>query len=127
MTFLKKLGGILLKIGQIVVGFGPMLSTAIPQIAGAVQVVSRDIAAIAQIIMNVEAIGAVLGIAGPDKLRAAAPLVAQIVLQSEILVNKTIANPELFQKGCTEIAGGMADILNSLDESHVESVSKLAG
>lgn len=127
MSFLKKLGGVLLKVGQIVVGFGPMLGTAIPQIAGAIQVVSRDISAIVQVITNVEAIGQTLGIAGPDKLKAAAPLVAQIVLQSEILVGKTIANPVLFQQACTEYAQATVDLLNSLDESHVESVSKLAG
>ncbi len=123
MTFLKKLGQVALRVGQIVIGIGPMISQA----AGVVQVVSRDISAIVQIIGYVEAIGAALNIAGPDKLKAAAPLVAQAILQSEVLVGKTIRDPDLFQKACTEYAQATVDLLNSLDASHVETVSKLAG
>lgn len=123
MTFLKKFGAILLKFTEIFVGLAPMFEGSLPGQAGTIQVVSKDLTAIAQIVLNVETIGQALNQPGPQKLIAAAPLVAQVILQSSILANQSIANPELFQKGCGEIAGGMADILNSLKDD-VDTQSK---
>ena len=114
MTFLKKFGGLIVKGLQIVSGL--QSSGLFPTQAGALQVVSKDLASIAEIITQVEVMGQVLGSPGADKLRAATPLVAQIVLQSSILARHEIANPELFRAGCQQIAAGMADVLNSLKD-----------
>jgi hypothetical protein len=50
--------------------------------------------------------GQVLGSPGADNLRAAAPLVAQIVLQSSILARHMIADPALSRAGREQIGSG---------------------
>lgn len=123
MSFLKKFGEFILRATEIVVGFAPVAAATFPGEAGAIQVVSRDLSQIAGVITTVEAIGQTLGQPGPQKLQAAAPLVAQVILQSSILVDHSIADPGLFQKGAQKIADGMADVLNSLKEN-IQSTSK---
>lgn len=111
MSWLKKAGSILLKATEVLTGIGPLLP---PQYQHAQQVIVSDLKSIETIIVQVEAFGQVLGIAGPDKLKAAAPLVAQMILQSSIVAGRKIDNPALFQQGASKIADGMADVLNSL-------------
>jgi hypothetical protein len=125
MTFLKKLGEVVLKVTGIVTGFGPGLAAIIPGTKDDViiQKVSIDLAEIAQIIQQAEVFGQALGLPGAQKLQAAAPAVAQIILQSSILAKHELANPVLFQQGCTKVADGMADVLNSLKDN-VETISK---
>lgn len=123
MKFLTKLGAIILRGVEIVSGFAPMVAQSLPGSAGTVQIVSKDLSEVAAIIQDVEVMGQALNQAGPDKLKAAAPLVAQIILQSAILANHQIENAGLFNQGCTEIASGMADILNSL-KADIQTVSK---
>lgn len=125
MKFLTKLGQILLKATEIVTGFGPLASALIPGTKDdkIIQVISTDLAQISQIIGQVELFGQALGIAGPDKLKAAAPAVAQIILQSSILAQHKIADPVLFQQGATKIADGMADVLNSLQDK-IDTIDK---
>jgi hypothetical protein len=125
MTFLKKLGAILLEATKIVTGFGPLASALIPGTKDdkIIQVVSSDLVQIAGIVTQVEVFGQALSIAGADKLKAAAPAVAQIILQSSLLANHKIANAPLFQTGCTKIADGMADVLNALKDN-VDTESK---
>jgi hypothetical protein len=117
MKFLSKLGAIILKMTEIVAGFAPLAAYTMPSQAANIQVVSTDLAAIASIITNVEAVGQALTLAGPQKLQAAAPLVAQVLLQSSLLANHKIAQPELFKAGSQKMADGMADVLNSLADN----------
>ncbi len=124
MKFLTKLGQIVLKAVQIYTGFEPIAQMALPGHEGQFQVISKDLAAIAQVIGQVEAVGQVLGTPGADKLRAATPLVAQVVLQSALLANHQINDPALFQGGCQKLADGMADILNSLKDDGIQTVNK---
>lgn len=116
MTFLKKLGVILLKATEIVTGFGPLISTMVPNSGAVIREIQSDLAAIANVIVNVEAVGQVLGTPGADKLKAATPLVAQAILQSSLVAHRKIDNPALFQQGAQKMADGMADILNSLKD-----------
>jgi hypothetical protein len=122
MTFLSKLGAALLKGIGIVSGLLPIVSQAFP--GGVINTVSKDLSQIAEIITSVEAAGQALQLAGDKKLEAAAPLVAQVILQSSMLVNNKIKDPALFMAGCTKIASGMADVLNSLHEDGVQVVDK---
>lgn len=117
MTFLKKLGQIIVKGIGIATGLLPIIQATVPQASGTIQVVSKDLAEIGQIIVAVEAMGASLGLAGPDKLHAAAPQVVQILLQSALLANKPIANPQLLAQGAQKVADGMVDVLNAVHES----------
>lgn len=116
MSFLKKIGSILGKATQIALGFGPVIQQFAPQTSPVVREVTSDLQQLAQIIVNVEAIGQALEIAGPDKARAAAPLIAQVILQSSVMAHRKIHDPALFQKGCAELGGAVADILNALDD-----------
>jgi hypothetical protein len=117
MTFLKKLGSILLRATEIAAGFAPIAQMSFPGQSDKIQTVSNDLAQIANIIVTVEAVGQSLNLPGAQKLQAAAPQVAQIILQSAVLSNHKIANTVLFQGGCQKIADGMADVLNSLHDN----------
>jgi len=123
MKFLTKLGQILRKGLEIYTGFSPIISGMISGSGNVVQTISRDLTEIANIITTVEVIGQTLNQAGPDKLKAATPLVAQVILQSSILANHKIGDPALFQAGCQKLADGMADVLNSLHDD-ISTVNK---
>ena len=114
LTFLKKAGQIILQGAQIFTGFAPMISAAYPKSSGTITTISKDLAQVSDAIVQAEAFGQALGLPGTDKLRAAAPAVCQIILDSSIVAGKQVANPTLFQQGATKVADGMADILNSL-------------
>src|ERR1700759_3084865 len=81
----------------------PIATSLLPQ-TPAVVAVEKDLPAIASIITNVEAMGQALQLKGPDKLKAAAPLVGQILLQSDLLATHKISNPTLFNSAATKIA-----------------------
>ncbi len=114
MKFLTKLGQILLKGTQLIIGLEPLIA---PQLQPAVVKTVDTLEQIAQIVVTVEAFGQVLNTPGPDKLRAATPSAVQAVLQSALLAGKKINDPVLFSKGCGEVTGGIADILNSLKDA----------
>ena len=113
MTFLKKIGGILLKVGQIATGLGPLIPGQYQQVSGKV---IDYLEQVANIVITVEGVGQALQLPGADKLKAAAPLVAQVIQQSDFMVGKKINDPILFAKGAQKIADGMVDILNSLKD-----------
>ena len=113
MGFLKKLGQILLKATVIAVGLTPLAPT---KHQGTVGTMTDKLLEIQRVIVNVEAFGQVLSIAGPDKAKAAGPAVAQIILSSAIVGDKKIEDPALFLEGCTELGGALAKIMNSLDD-----------
>lgn len=123
MTFLSKLGKIIATVSEIFLGFAPILSKAVPQVGGVVQTISKDFADVGNIVAQVEAIGQLKGLAGPDRAKLAGPLVAQIILSSTLVAGKKIANPDLFNQGCVNISGGVADVLNSLHEDAVSAVT----
>lgn len=68
----------------------------------------------AAVVIQGEVIGQALGLAGPDKLKAITPLLAQLVLKSDVLAGKKIEDPVLFQRGVASLGSGWADILNSV-------------
>ena len=113
MSFLKKLGTILLKTGQVVTGLGPIF----PSQQTTITKVQDTLAKIAELVVSMEAIGAALGTTGADKLKAVTPLVSQAILQSDLMTGKKIDNPDLFNSGTSKITDGMVDILNSLKDN----------
>ena len=115
MTFLSKLGAILLKGVVIATGFAQVLQQQVPGVGGTViQKISKDLVEIAQIIVSIEAVGQLKSIPGAEKAKAAGPLVAQVILQSTIMTGQKINDTALFNQGCVNIAGGVADVLNAL-------------
>src|SRR5262245_57116131 len=104
MTFLKKLGQIALQVGQVALGLSPVTKWAGPGDAAIIDRIVGTIDEIGAIIMQVEAIGAALQLTGPDKLKAAAPLVAQVIVRSSLVAGKKIADPNLFHAGVEKVA-----------------------
>ena len=117
MNFLKKFGSIVLKLTEIVAGVAPTVVKDFPGASGVVQIISKDLAEIGNVIGQVEVIGQVLGTVGADKLKAAVPLVTQVILSSSLMAGKKIADPAKFQAAVSEITSAVADLLNSLEGS----------
>lgn len=112
MKFLTKLGTILVKATAVITGFAPLFPADRQAQVGQVRDTLADIASI---VVSVETFGQVLGTPGGDKLRAASPMVAQIIL-TNLLAGKKVDDHVLFQKGVASVTSGIADVLNSLDD-----------
>ncbi len=121
MNFLVKFAAILLRATSIVTGLSPLIP---PAASVAVSRIESELVQLAGVITSVEAIGQVLTIPGADKAKAAGPLVAQVVLQSALMVNKKIADPVKFAAACQALGGDFADLLSSLHESAVQIQDK---
>lgn len=124
MTFLKKFGQVVAQILGLVTGIGPLLGNAYPAAASAISTTGDTLNRILGVVMSVEATGAALSLPGPQKLAAAAPQVAQVILASAFLAQHEIADPEKFKSAVATITSGVADLLNSLKDK-VE-VTKIA-
>lgn len=124
MTFLSKIGSILLKGIAIASGIGGIIGQQVPGTAGTVTRVLGFLTELAPIITTVETIGQIKGIPGAEKAKLAGPLIGQIVLQSDFMIGKKIDQPDLFKLGCERVAGGVADILNSLRAEDVKEIAK---
>ena len=124
MTFLKKFASIMITVGKYAGLISPAAQVMFPGHAGKIEGVADDLAEVAGVVVTIEAIGQSAGWPGPDKLRYAAPLVANVITKSALLIDKKIDDPDLFAAGSTKIADGMADILNSLkDDIETESLT----
>lgn len=122
MTFLKKLGLALAKGLQIAAAVGGVAlpffgNSKAAQVAG---VVESDFVQAGSIITGVEAVLQTPG-SGAQKLAAATPLMASFIKSTELVAGKKIANEALFIQGSGKMSDGMADILNSLDQSEVKT------
>ena len=117
MTFLKKLGTILLNVAGIATGVGPIImpflgSGKAAQVEGKVV---NDLTSIGSLIVQIEtAFAAVPGSTGAQKLQAATPLVANVIRTSEMVSGKKIANEALFMQAVTEYTQATVDLLNSI-------------
>jgi hypothetical protein len=112
MKWLSIVGKALLLGTKILMGVGPM----VPGLANKTEKIVDTLENVAAIIINVEAFGQVLSTPGADKLKAATPMVAQIILRSDMMAGQDINNEVLFMQGCTKVTDGMADVLNSLKD-----------
>ncbi len=127
VSFLSKLGGYIVKGAAALAGFAPLLETVAPKDAGVIQTVSADLSAMANIVVQVEAgaqaIQAAGGtITGAQKLQMAAALVQPILIQSNLIAGRKIADPALLQKAASEIAQGIVDALQSVHEDQAQNM-----
>ena len=123
MTFLKKLGSILAQGIALATGVWPLVSGLFGSNTKAQQVgtqVVNDLTSIGQVVVQAEALIQTPG-SGAAKLQAAAPLVANIVKTSELVSGHKIANEALFIQGCTDLTNAVAEILNSLSSSSLQT------
>lgn len=114
MSFLKKLGSIAVAVGKTAPIAGPILSALIPGTKDDVVIAKATgaIDPIVTIIAEVEQMGSVLSLTGPQKLTAATALVTQALAPYASRLG--IDDPALFNKGAAEIAQGAVDVLNAL-------------
>ena len=122
LTFLKKLGTILANAAGIYAGIGPIIAPYLGsegnKYAG---IAVNDLLSIGQVIVQIEA---VLGAGqGQAKLKAAVPLVVQILKTSQVVSGKKIADAVLFEKAATEITQGVVDLLNSISPDAAQHAS----
>src|SRR5438309_2104463 len=105
MSFLKKLGQVLVNVVGIAAGVGPIIlpflgSGKAAQIAGTTV---NDLTAVGSVVVQMEtAFATIPGSTGAQKFQAAIPLVGNIIKTSELVVGKKIANEALFTKAIEE-------------------------
>lgn len=131
MKWLKKIGGAILKGKDAIAVFAPQFALAAPilkallpdkgdqivdKVSGAVVSVEDRLTVLAGIVVQGEAIGQTLQLDGPTKARMIAPLVGQILMSSSLLAGREIKDPQAFLLGCERIGGGIADVLNAIDD-----------
>lgn len=119
LSFLSKLGEIIVRGAAIVSGFEPILEAAAPKQAGVIQTVNADLSAMANIVVQIEAASQAIKAGGgtmtsDQKLAAAVALIGPIVKQSSLIAGHQIADAALLQKGVGEIAQGVVDTLQSV-------------
>ena len=112
--WLKKAGAIALKGIEIAAGNASTVKLVVPKAAGTVDKVVGELTQIKDIIVTVEAVGQAWGQPGAEKLRVAGPLVAQAIAQSSLMIGHEVADKAAYDAACATIAGGIADLLNSL-------------
>lgn len=119
MGWLAKAVSIITKIVAIGTGLDPVLKYVLPPSAqGAEQKIQSELVSIAGEITNIEAVyQAVVGTAGggPAKLKAAIPYISKIILSSEMMIGKKVADEAKFEAAVAAVTSGFADLLNSLD------------
>lgn len=133
MSFLSRMGEVLHKVEGVLTTINPLAALATGTIAAflpsgskeqqVVQAIPSELSQGVALIQTIEAAGQAAQLPGAQKLAMAAGPMAQIILQSEAFAGKKIANPDLFKQGAQKIADGLADCLNSIDESEVKAQS----
>jgi len=125
LTFLKKLGQVLVNVAGIAVGIGPIITPFLGsgKVSGEIKTGINDFTAIGQAVAQIETAFAALpaGTTGPQKASALLPLVANIVKTSELVSGKKIQNEPLFIQACQEVGQGMVDLLNSIHPDEVKT------
>jgi hypothetical protein len=124
LTFLKKLGQIIVNVAGVATGIGPILRPFLGSAKAQSGVVTavNDLSQIAQLVVTIEAAFPAAG-SGAQKLQALVPLVANVIKTSELVSGKQVADNALFTKGVTEIAQGTVDVLNSIHPDEAKHAS----
>lgn len=124
LTFLKKLGQILVNVAGISMGIGPIVLPFLGsgKTTAAVTTGVNDLTQISQLVVLIESAFPAAG-TGAQKLQALVPLVANIIKTSEVVSGKQIADETLFTKGATEVAQGVVDVLNSIHPDEAKHTS----
>jgi len=110
MTFLSKLGSILVQGSKIIVGISPFLQGTSK---GVVDKASQVLEQVIQIVVDMEVLGQKWGLTGAQKLEGATTQAVTIFLNSAFLVGRKINNATLFREGVSDVVNGVVKILNS--------------
>lgn len=109
MSWLKKVGQVVLKITGLWQEVAPLVGRAIPGL-GQVSNIIGIIVSVEQLFTSAYGADAKKG---SDKLKAATPQVAQLIQSTEFFQGKTLKNPTLAEQAFTQITSAFADLLNA--------------
>lgn len=118
MSFLKKLGTIVLKIIGVASGLMPLIQGSLTGGAAATVSTFEDkLNKALGVIVTAEQMFAAAHDAasgkGSDKLKAATPFVAALIQNTELLIGKKPKDEAKFEAASTALTSALADILNS--------------
>jgi len=115
VSFLKKAGQILANVASVEAGLEPIFKGALPASAG--PTVDKLDLIFKQVVAVEGAFAAAFptGQTGAQKLIAAASLVAPVLQSVDSIRGKSIANEAAYSKAIQTIAGGVADLMNSIN------------
>lgn len=112
MSFLKRVGGLILKGLAIAKGLLPYVEeavvTAAPQTIGIFEIINSSI-------QDAEVIGQALGKPGPEKFQIALPLVGADLLKYTKDLGHKVKDESLFNKAVQEFTQASVDLQNSLE------------
>jgi hypothetical protein len=117
VTFLKKLGTIILKVIGIATGFAPLVNQYVPGTEKVVAKADDKLNQALAVIVTAEQMFAAAGAtkSGPDKLKAASAFVAQLVQQADMLAGRHPKDEAKFSASVQNLTSALADILNSYE------------
>jgi hypothetical protein len=117
MSFLKKLGSLVLKATELVVGYGPTVRQLMPPQGDAVvQTVEDKLLLATKIVMDAEVMGQAIGAPGTQKAAMAAPAIFQLLLDLPVLNGKKPKDPVQAKAAATALGGALADFLNCFED-----------
>ena len=119
MTFLKKLGTIVLKIVGIASGFLPLVAPALPKTAQTtVGTIEDKLNQSLGVITTAEQMFSAAGQAkaGSSKLAAAMPYISVLMQNTETLVGKKPTNEAAYEAAIKNLTSSLADVMNSYGE-----------
>ena len=121
MSVLKKLGQLLFKGLLLAEGIQPLITPLLGsgRAARIEGTVVNDFTSIGTVVVQIET--ALQGKPGADKLEAAIPLVRSIVMTSEMVIGKKVADDAKLTKGIEELTQAVYDILDSLHGDAVKT------
>ena len=93
---------------------GLAVATVAPQTAPPINTFEGIVSAVVQVEGAAQSITS-LALTGPQKAQAAGALTAQVLLAMPFMQGKKVADLAKFQAASATIAGGVADLLNSLE------------
>lgn len=109
MSFLKKVGSLALKM----VGLWPTLAPVIGKLVPGMSEVSQIVGVLVSVEQMFTAANAPGAQTGSQKLRAAAPQVAQLIQATAFFQGKAIKDEKLAEQAFTNITSAFADLLNA--------------
>jgi hypothetical protein len=118
LSFLKQLGQILVTATSVVTGIGiPYAKTTATDKDDAFLAVAKDkLDEAFGAIVGAEMFGQALNLPGPDKAKAAAPALFQILLGSKLIAGKKPKDPAKAKAAAEAMGGSLADFLNAFED-----------
>lgn len=118
MGWLKNFGRAVLTGVKIASGYAPLVGGFVPAGGGVARGVDTFLR-ISQMIFQTEAMFANMSgtTSGAEKLRLTAPLISQVILQSDAMIGKKVKDQAKFNAAVLAITSATADLWNSVEEA----------